>query len=79
MRCVTHRFDENYVLAATQNSKNKDIPKGGVKGTILPHHLTFMSVCRLKLAIPHGLGTNPQCCFEKYVDVSAVAEMLAAC
>ncbi|ORY27092.1 glutamate dehydrogenase [Naematelia encephala] len=29
-------FDENYALAATQNLKNKDIPEGGAKGTILP-------------------------------------------
>ncbi|KAF9468690.1 NADH-dependent glutamate dehydrogenase [Collybia nuda] len=29
-------FDENYNLASTQNLKNKDIPEGGAKGTILP-------------------------------------------
>jgi glutamate dehydrogenase len=29
-------FDENYNLAATQTLKNKDIPEGGSKGTILP-------------------------------------------
>ena len=29
-------FDENYALSATQNLKNKDIPEGGAKGTILP-------------------------------------------
>nr|AOE43328.1 glutamate dehydrogenase 2 [Rostrostelium ellipticum] len=28
-------FDENYNLASTQQSKNKDIPEGGSKGTIL--------------------------------------------
>lgn len=28
-------FDENYALASTQNRKNKDIPEGGSKGTIL--------------------------------------------
>ncbi|CAH1762686.1 12089_t:CDS:2 [Entrophospora sp. SA101] len=28
-------FDENYGLAATQQRKNKDIPEGGSKGTIL--------------------------------------------
>jgi len=28
-------FDENYNLAATQQRKNKDIPEGGSKGTIL--------------------------------------------
>jgi len=30
-------FDENYNLAATQQRKNKDIPEGGSKGTILLH------------------------------------------
>lgn len=30
------RFDENYGLASTQSLKNKDIPEGGAKGTILP-------------------------------------------
>ncbi|KAE9389948.1 hypothetical protein BT96DRAFT_967873 [Gymnopus androsaceus JB14] len=29
-------FDENYNLASTQLLKNKDIPEGGAKGTILP-------------------------------------------
>ena len=29
-------FDENYNLASTQSLKNKDIPEGGAKGTILP-------------------------------------------
>ena len=29
-------FDENYAFASTQNLKNKDIPEGGAKGTILP-------------------------------------------
>ncbi|KAF5382512.1 hypothetical protein D9615_003066 [Tricholomella constricta] len=29
-------FDENYALSSTQNLKNKDIPEGGAKGTILP-------------------------------------------
>ncbi|KAF9778587.1 NADH-dependent glutamate dehydrogenase [Thelephora terrestris] len=29
-------FDENYGLAWTQTLKNKDIPEGGAKGTILP-------------------------------------------
>ena len=29
-------FDENYNLALTQQRKNKDIPEGGAKGTILP-------------------------------------------
>ncbi|RPI27437.1 MAG: hypothetical protein EHM61_08490 [Acidobacteria bacterium] len=30
-------FDENYNLACTQQLKNKDIPEGGSKGTILLH------------------------------------------
>lgn len=30
-------FDENYNLAETQQKKNKDIPEGGSKGTILLH------------------------------------------
>ena len=30
-------FDENYNLALTQQRKNKDIPEGGSKGTILLH------------------------------------------
>lgn len=30
-------FDENYGLAHTQHLKNKDIPEGGAKGTILPN------------------------------------------
>jgi len=30
-------FDENYDLALTQQKKNKDIPEGGSKGTILLH------------------------------------------
>ncbi|PWN49527.1 putative glutamate dehydrogenase, NAD(+)-specific [Violaceomyces palustris] len=29
-------FDENYALASTQHLKNKEIPEGGAKGTILP-------------------------------------------
>jgi hypothetical protein len=29
------RFDENYGLASTQSLKNKDIPEGGAKGTIV--------------------------------------------
>jgi hypothetical protein len=28
-------FDENYALASTQSLKNKDIPEGGAKGTIV--------------------------------------------
>jgi glutamate dehydrogenase len=32
---VAQLFDENYNLALTQQRKNKDIPEGGSKGTIL--------------------------------------------
>ena len=42
-------FDENYALASTQSLKNKDIPEGGAKGTILPsyalHFLYSYSRC----------------------------------
>jgi hypothetical protein len=34
-------FDENYGLASTQSLKNKDIPEGGAKGTILPSSVIF--------------------------------------
>eukprot|EP01134_Creolimax_fragrantissima_P007774 CFRG7774T1 len=34
-RNVLSQFDENYNLALTQQLKNKDIPEGGSKGTIL--------------------------------------------
>ncbi|KAJ3088057.1 NAD-dependent glutamate dehydrogenase, partial [Physocladia obscura] len=46
-------FDENYGLANTQQRKNKDIPEGGSKGTILldPEH-----------------QHEPRRAFEKYVD-----------
>ena len=46
-------FDENYGLAATQQRKNKDIPEGGSKGTII-------------LDINHQ--DKPLVAFEKYVD-----------
>jgi glutamate dehydrogenase len=46
-------FDENYNLAHTQQRKNKDIPEGGSKGTIL---LDMDSLDKPKLA------------FEKYTD-----------
>lgn len=45
--------DENYGLAATQQKKNKDIPEGGSKGTIL---LDFSHQDKARVA------------FEKYVD-----------
>lgn len=46
-------FDENYALAATQQRKNKDIPEGGSKGTIL---LDASAQDKARIA------------FEKYVD-----------
>lgn len=46
-------FDENYALAATQQRKNKDIPEGGSKGTIL---LDIEQQDKARVA------------FEKYVD-----------
>jgi glutamate dehydrogenase len=46
-------MDENYGLAATQQRKNKDIPEGGSKGTIL-------------LDVNHQ--NKPRVAFEKYVD-----------
>ena len=65
-----NRFDENYGLASTQSLKNKDIPEGGAKGTILhscvcsfsrPSSRWSWRICRL--------GAQPRLCFEKYVDV----------
>lgn len=38
-------FDENYGLAATQSLKNKDIPEGGAKGTILPSYVVRVRSC----------------------------------
>jgi glutamate dehydrogenase len=38
-------FDENYNLAYTQTLKNKDIPEGGSKGTILPSLGANYEVC----------------------------------
>ncbi|KAF7725002.1 NAD-dependent glutamate dehydrogenase [Apophysomyces ossiformis] len=46
-------FDENYALAATQQRKNKDIPEGGSKGTIL---------------LDIDQQDKPAVAFEKYVD-----------
>eukprot|EP01102_Stenamoeba_stenopodia_P004507 TRINITY_DN147_c0_g1_i1.p1 TRINITY_DN147_c0_g1~~TRINITY_DN147_c0_g1_i1.p1 ORF type:complete len:947 (+),score=276.37 TRINITY_DN147_c0_g1_i1:400-3240(+) len=46
-------FDENYNLASTQQSKNKDIPEGGSKGTIL-------------LGLDHQ--SKADTAFRKYVD-----------
>jgi hypothetical protein len=40
-------FDENYGLAATQSLKNKDIPEGGAKGTILPSCVISLCVFAL--------------------------------
>ncbi|KAI8646021.1 Glutamate/Leucine/Phenylalanine/Valine dehydrogenase-domain-containing protein [Parasitella parasitica] len=46
-------FDENYNLAGTQHRKNKDIPEGGSKGTIL---------------LDVDQQDKPVVAFEKYVD-----------
>lgn len=46
-------FDENYALASTQQKKNKDIPEGGSKGTIL---------------LDVHQQDKPRVVFEKYVD-----------
>ncbi|KAJ9054349.1 NAD-dependent glutamate dehydrogenase [Entomophthora muscae] len=46
-------FDENYALAATQQRKNKDIPEGGSKGTIL---------------LDNDKQDKASVAFEKYVD-----------
>ncbi|KAJ3105920.1 NAD-dependent glutamate dehydrogenase [Phlyctochytrium bullatum] len=46
-------FDENYGLANTQQRKNKDIPEGGSKGTIL---------------LDIAQQEKPRVAFEKYVD-----------
>ncbi|CAK9782342.1 NAD-dependent glutamate dehydrogenase [Cutaneotrichosporon oleaginosum] len=42
---VRNLFDENYNLAYTQTLKNKDIPEGGSKGTILPSLGADYEVC----------------------------------
>lgn len=46
-------FDENYALASTQQRKNKDIPEGGSKGTIL---------------LDSDQQDKAQVAFEKYID-----------
>lgn len=46
-------FDENYSLANTQQRKNKDIPEGGSKGTIL---------------MDYGMQDKSKVAFMKYVD-----------
>lgn len=46
-------FDENYNLALTQQKKNKDIPEGGSKGTIL---------------LRWGYEHRAEAAFKKYVD-----------
>ncbi len=46
-------FDENYNLASTQQKKNKDIPEGGSKGTIL---------------LRWGFQDKAETAFKKYID-----------
>lgn len=54
-RNVSSLFDENYNLANTQQRKNKDIPEGGSKGTIL-------------LEEAHQQPEKAELAFKKYVD-----------
>ncbi|KAJ6602253.1 NAD-specific glutamate dehydrogenase [Mycena sp. CBHHK59/15] len=72
-------FDENYGLASTQSLKNKDIPEGGAKGTILPSfganpRLCFEKYvdCILDLLIP---GQSPGI-KEPLVDLYGKPELL---
>ncbi len=46
-------FDENYNLADTQQKKNKDIPEGGSKGTVL---------------LGWGYQDKADCAFKKYIN-----------
>ncbi|OBZ71447.1 NAD-specific glutamate dehydrogenase [Grifola frondosa] len=72
-------FDENYGLASTQSLKNKDIPEGGAKGTILPSLGASPRLCFEKyvdavidLLIPgHSPGIK-----EKLVDLYGKPELL---
>jgi hypothetical protein len=68
---IWYRFDENYGLAATQSLKNKDIPEGGAKGTILPSYALIkkFSAFFFLTTSHYRLGVSPRLCFEKYVDV----------
>lgn len=71
---MLYRFDENYGLASTQSLKNKDIPEGGAKGTILPsyvHCSTRVNHCLIFCR----LGAPPRLCFEKYVDVGPLLNL----
>eukprot|EP01104_Vermistella_antarctica_P019825 TRINITY_DN802_c0_g1_i1.p1 TRINITY_DN802_c0_g1~~TRINITY_DN802_c0_g1_i1.p1 ORF type:complete len:1140 (+),score=371.06 TRINITY_DN802_c0_g1_i1:186-3605(+) len=52
---VSSLFGENYNLALTQQLKNKDIPEGGSKGTIL-------------LSWEHQTNANAASAFRKYMD-----------
>jgi len=72
-------FDENYGLASTQSLKNKDIPEGGAKGTILPSLGANPRLCFekyvdsiLDLLIP---GQSPGI-KERLVDLYAKPEIL---
>ncbi|KIP04238.1 hypothetical protein PHLGIDRAFT_76237 [Phlebiopsis gigantea 11061_1 CR5-6] len=72
-------FDENYGLASTQSLKNKDIPEGGAKGTILPSLGANKTLCFEKyvdsiidLLIP---GQSPGI-KERLVDLYGTPEIL---
>ena len=69
------RFDENYGLASTQSLKNKDIPEGGAKGTILPSYVSHNELIYAPLDHHSRLGASPRLCFEKYVDVSPLVKV----
>src|SRR6266436_9756555 len=55
---ANRRFDENYGLAATQSLKNKDIPEGGAKGTILPSCVAVRSKSILWFNAHHLLDST---------------------
>ena len=54
-------FDENYALASTQSLKNKDIPEGGSKGTILPSCVPVLSFFFVILMWGIDLAQAPDC------------------
>ncbi|AMD22304.1 HGL036Cp [Eremothecium sinecaudum] len=72
--------DENYGLASTQQSKNKDIPEGGSKGVVLMNQGlttqtdTFVAFSQYVDAIIDILIQDPK--KEKYVDLFGHQEIL---
>jgi hypothetical protein len=59
-------FDENYGLAATQSLKNKDIPEGGAKGTILPSCVIFCAFLGVILLVTQSWSTSQTLLREVY-------------